>query len=1235
MPAPHDSSSVSATAVASSSDLRIGDWVLHPALNQLIGPEDEVHLEPRTAAVLLDLAHHAGEVRTREELLDSVWGDAFVGEAVLTHSIWELRRALGDEARNPRYIQTIPRRGYRLVASVQPVDDTVLQTLLLVQGSPPTSSTDPVLDRLDAVESTLDEILTELGATTEGLPEEWGDGLLLCCFERPAEAVQLALRLRLATADAPVRCAVHLAELPSQVQEAFGKEPEAPLLPARQLLSLAEPGQILLSAAAFELARRAPSAAADDFPYPLRWLAHGGYTPPPSEPGVPHSDTEALLIFEVGFEGLSPLRPPAAAAGFRPTHGDGLIRGWRAARGLPVPQRDAWTLERKLGEGGFGEIWLALHQNSGDGRVFKFCYHHERLRALQREVSLLRLLKESLGQRRDIVRILDWQFESAPYFLELEHATNGSLLEWADSQGGLAEVSLKTRLEILAHVADALAAAHSVGVLHKDIKPSNVLIAERRPGPLQVRLTDFGIGQVTDLEAFQRAGITALGLTETQASSSSSSGTRLYQAPEVIEGRPFSIAADLYALGVMLYQLVTASPTRALATGWERDVEDELLRDLIARCVDLDPQRRPDGAAEIARALRTLEERRQRLHSERQARAQANADRQALTQSRRRRRRLGQLTAAIFAVLVVVSFLALRAHDARQEADAARQRAEQRQQQAEGLIGFMLEDLRQKLEPVGQLEILDTVGDQALAYFDAVPEEDWSPDEHLHRAQALRQIGEVRMAQGDLKAALEAFEASLVQVRAAGLPFEAASAPAYLRQIEALHRIGQAQRLAGDLEAANTAFSDALEIAEGLAAIAPPYEPSAGAPSREDPSREDQPGEEPSGEEQPDQELVSVSRSEIDIALTASLFWVGQELYDRRQLDQALPYFQRYREIAESWVQRDPSLDLWQLELIYATSNLGSVFDRQGAYPAAVEAFQRCLETHRVITAQRPDDATAQMDLALANNTLGAALTASGELSQAETHYRADHEITTALVSRDPANTAWQQRLAITHFYLGENSWHQGRLEEAEAHFRQQLDIALELRSFTNAHWQREVAVAQLHLGQVHSWQKRYASAQELLQSAFFGLDDLVTEVPENRDWVLQLSRVHVALGMNLLRSSAAEPGLEEPRRHAQAALELAEGLDLPDPALQARALLLQGSIDQSVGDLEAARRSWTAALRFLPQPDPPRRLHLAKRALRAQSLLLLRDPGASGLQADLEAIGYRGPELQLAASAD
>jgi hypothetical protein len=85
---------------------------------------------------------------------------------------------------------------------------------------------------------------------------------------------------------------------------------------------------------------------------------------------------------------------------------------------------------------------------------------------------------------------------------------------------------------------------------------------------------------------------------------------RLYAAPEVLEGRAPTTLADIYALGVMLYQVVVGDLDRALAPGWERDIADDLLKEDIGLCVEGRPERRLDNAFRLAERLRSLKQRR-------------------------------------------------------------------------------------------------------------------------------------------------------------------------------------------------------------------------------------------------------------------------------------------------------------------------------------------------------------------------------------------------------------------------------------------------------------------------------------------------------------------------------------------------------------------------------------------------------------------------------------------------
>ncbi len=96
----------------------LGEWTVQPQLNRLSrSGGGDVQLEPKMMDVLVCLARNPGDVVSREALIDAVWPEVFISESVLTRAIAGLRRALGDDARRPRFIETISKRGYRLMAS--------------------------------------------------------------------------------------------------------------------------------------------------------------------------------------------------------------------------------------------------------------------------------------------------------------------------------------------------------------------------------------------------------------------------------------------------------------------------------------------------------------------------------------------------------------------------------------------------------------------------------------------------------------------------------------------------------------------------------------------------------------------------------------------------------------------------------------------------------------------------------------------------------------------------------------------------------------------------------------------------------------------------------------------------------------------------------------------------------------------------------------------------------------
>ncbi len=103
----------------SEGSVRIGDWLLEPEVNRLSRDGCEEQLEARAVDVLLHLASNAPRTVSAEELLDLFWTGRVVESSTVHRTISKIRRALGDEPNSPSYIQTVPKRGYRVVAEVQ------------------------------------------------------------------------------------------------------------------------------------------------------------------------------------------------------------------------------------------------------------------------------------------------------------------------------------------------------------------------------------------------------------------------------------------------------------------------------------------------------------------------------------------------------------------------------------------------------------------------------------------------------------------------------------------------------------------------------------------------------------------------------------------------------------------------------------------------------------------------------------------------------------------------------------------------------------------------------------------------------------------------------------------------------------------------------------------------------------------------------------------------------------
>ncbi|MBU2410278.1 MAG: winged helix-turn-helix domain-containing protein [Gammaproteobacteria bacterium] len=377
-----------------------------------------------------------------------------------------------------------------------------------------------------------------------------------------------------------------------------------------------------------------------------------------------------------------------------------------------VPGRRQWRLARPLGDSGAEDVWLAHHEKTGEARVFKFADAPDRLRALKREASLSRVVFAALGEAAPLPALLEWNFETSPYFLE--YAFGGyDLIAWAAQRCGLAAIPLAERLAVAARVARAVEAIHQLGVLHKDLKPANLLIAGNE-AEWAVSLADFGSGRLIDHAVLDDFGITNPGAMDIAPGQDEPvSGTLAYRAPELAGDGVPTVRSDIYSLGLMLYQLAVGDFTRSLAPGWDDDVSDPLMREDISAACNRDPASRLASAGDLAERIENLDQRRATAAAAQQQ-AAAMAAREAF-EERRQQRRPWVLAAVVSLVAGFITSAAFGAYAWNQRNDALAAR-----ELADTSYGFVAEDVLGSVNPFQANGAQETIAEAMMRASDNI-----------------------------------------------------------------------------------------------------------------------------------------------------------------------------------------------------------------------------------------------------------------------------------------------------------------------------------------------------------------------------------------------------------------------------------------------------------------------------------------------------------------------------------
>ena len=822
-----------------------------------------------------------------------------------------------------------------------------------------------------------------------------------------------------------------------------------------------------------------------------------------------------------------------------------------------------YRLLHPLGAGGMGEVFAAVDETLKRRVALKAIHDEYRVTAdakarFLREAQILSQLDHP-----HICRVYDYITDHDRDWLVLE-LIEGKSLRTA-IQAGLDHYEA---MRIARQVAAVLVATHAAGVVHRDLKPGNVMVnaagdakvldfglarsitrSHQQPprpapvpaGPDEPTLAPHDTEARRDPEATTSGaagavtGWSALPTVEPdgfQTHTGGISGTVAYMSPEQATGEAPAAASDMFSFGLMLQEMFTGQrayarnlhPVSLLehvrrgqtlpAAGLDAD-----LAKLIGRLTSVAPTQRPT-------AVETVE------------RLQWIAAKPA--------RRLRRLMVAALLALAVVGAARYTWDLARERrvAVAAREDADRRRGQAETLIGFMLGNLRPKLEQVGRLDLLEDVGREAMAYFSAVPAAQMSGEELFRRSQAIYQIGQVRQAEGRLPQAVEAYRESL---------------------------------------------SLAQQVAE------------------RDPEN-----------------------SEWQLGVAMAHFYLGDALRVQADPAGAMRELSAYRDIARRLVERDPSNEKWRLELAYGHGNVAAILEAESDLVGARRELELAQGIKEELARRTPDDVERQQAVATGHNRLGTVIDKLGDTDGAITHYLADLEIRRALVARDPRNYAIRRSLFVAIDAVARAHEERGDLAGAVRYYRESRDQAAVLATADarNLDWQRDFAIGEARLADALRLTGDRSESPGLYAHALAILRPIAgaarTQAARQRDLAsIELGTGRLALDRGDMAAAAIHAGAVQ----QLTAPLIAKGTDRVAARLAAEGLLLAADVAARRGDRAAARRWRESALALLP--DTAQVIEKRATALRARALLALeRIDEARPIVEGLLKLGYRHPSL-------
>jgi tetratricopeptide (TPR) repeat protein len=782
---------------------------------------------------------------------------------------------------------------------------------------------------------------------------------------------------------------------------------------------------------------------------------------------------------------------------------------------LPVRDPARYIRGEEIARGGMGRIIAATDVELGRRIAIKeqLARTAELERRFEREVQITARL-----QHPSIIAVQEaGRWPTGELFYTMQHV-DGRGLDRAIRDSPPTE-----RIALLPHVtavADALAYAHSQNVIHRDLKPGNVLVGAFG----ETIVIDWGLakrlGEADILDSAD--GALAIGSPRDGSGDLTAAGhavgTPCYMSPQQAEGHVVDERGDVYALGAILYhvlggqmpyahcqrpdqvrQAVLAGPPVALET-----LAPEIPADLIAivaKAMAREPELRYRTAAGLAEDLKRYT-----------AGHLVGAHRYSRWQLVRRwivRHRGAVVVASIALIaLAVASVIGIqRIRTERDAAETERGAAQAQRVQVEQLLDFMLVDLHDSLQPLGKLDLLDQVATRAAAYYKNIPVNLADPAQARKRELVQRNLAEVLLIRGHLDEALAAQRASLdIAKRLAATDPNSEKWQEDLAAIQS--GIGETLNAKGDIDGAAAAYQTSLDISEREAAREPTnigwQEAVANAhllladvrcyQRRYDDALAEVRAGLAVAERLAAQEPTKVARQDDVAADQAKLAKVLQLKDD---LDGALTAVRASISLAERNVASEPNNVIWQKTLAFGRQLLGDVLLGQGQLDGALESYRVASSIVEPLAARDPTDMATQV------------IMAKSRVKQAEILQR-QHKLTEALASLRSTLAVIEPKLedvtfvylsaaaATTHLELGNVLKEQGQLDGALAEYAAIEEVAQRVlrNEPTNVEWRGWQVTSHREIAIVLHKQKRYDDTRHQLELALAIAEKLAAEQP-------------------------------------------------------------------------------------------------------------------------------------------